>query len=50
MKRPQEDNILAQWAADQLKAQAPGFYDEGAGKLVPRYEECLPRSVDYVEK
>ena len=26
-----------------LKAQAAGFYDEGIGKLVPRYEKCLRR-------
>ena len=33
-----------------LKAQAAGFFDEGIGKLVPRYEKCLRRSVDCVEK
>ena len=33
-----------------LKAQAAGFYDEGIAKLVPRYEKCLSRSGDYVEK
>ena len=33
-----------------LKAQVAGFYDEGIGKLVPRYEKCIRRSVNYVEK
>ena len=33
-----------------LKAQAAGFYDEGIGKSVPRYEKCVRRSVVYVEK
>ena len=32
------------------KAQAAGFYDKGIGKLVPRYEKCLLRSVGYAEK
>ena len=32
-----------------LKAQAAGFYDEGIGKLVPRYEKCLRLCVDYVK-
>ena len=34
-----------------LKAQAAGLYGDGIGKLVPRYEKCLRRSVDYnIEK
>ena len=33
-----------------LKAQAAVFYDEGIGKLVPRYEKCLRQSIDNVEK
>lgn len=33
-----------------LKTQAAPFYDEGIGKLVPRYDKCLNRSGDYVEK
>ena len=31
-----------------LKANAAGLYDEGIGKLVPRYEKCLRRSIHYV--
>ena len=52
MKRSKD--ILAQWAADQFRelaeSTAAGFYDEVIGKLVPRYEKCLCRSVKYVEK
>ena len=33
-----------------LKAHAAGFYDKDIGKLVPRYEKCLRRSVDYEDK
>ena len=29
---------------------AAAFYDKGIGKLVPRYDKCLSRSGDYVEK
>ena len=43
------DNELQTSVKKWLKAQAAGFYDEGIGKLVPRYEKCLRRSVDYVE-
>ena len=34
MKQSNEDDILAQWAAEQRRAQAAGFYGEGIGKLV----------------
>lgn len=33
-----------------LKTQAATFYNEGIGKLVPRYDKCLNLSGDYVEK
>ncbi|XP_032670036.1 histone-lysine N-methyltransferase SETMAR-like [Odontomachus brunneus] len=33
-----------------LKAQAAAFYHESIGKLIPRYEKCLHRTGDYVEK
>ena len=44
------DNELQTSIENWLKAQAAGFYDEGTEKLVPRYEKCLRRSIDYVEK
>ena len=43
-------NELQTRVENWLKAQTTGFYDEGIGKLVPRYEKYLRRSVDYVEK
>ena len=43
-------NELQTSVVNWLKAQAAGFYDEGIGKLVPRYEKCVRRSVDYVEE
>ena len=43
-------NELQTSVENWLKAQAAGFYDEGIGKLAPRYEKCLRRSVDFVEK
>ncbi|GBM96265.1 hypothetical protein AVEN_134449-1 [Araneus ventricosus] len=33
-----------------LKTQATAFYDEGIGKLVPRYDKCMNWNGDYVEK
>ena len=44
------DNELQTSVENLLKAQAAGFYGEGIRKLVPRYEKCLCRSSDYVEK
>ena len=44
------NNELQISVEDWLKAQAAGFYEEGIGKLVPRYEKYLRQSVDYVEK
>ena len=41
-------NVLQTSVENWLKAQAAGFYDEGIGNLVPCYEKCLHRSVDYV--
>ena len=43
-------NELQTSVENWLKSQAAGFHDDGIGKLVPRYEKCLRRSVDYVEK
>ena len=43
-------NELQTSVENWLKAQAAGFIDEGIEKLVSRYEKCLRRSVDYVEK
>ena len=43
-------NELQTSVENSLKAQAAGFYEEGIGTLVPRYEKYLSRSVDYVEK
>ena len=43
-------NELKTSVENWLKAQAAGFYDEGIGTLVPRYEKCLRPSVDYAEK
>ena len=43
-------NELPTRVENWLKTQAACFYDEGIGKLVPRYEKCLHWSVDYVEK
>ena len=39
-------NELQTSVENWLKAQAVGFYGEVIGKLVPRYEKCLCRSVD----
>ena len=33
-----------------LKSQAEEFYADGLKKLVPRYQKCLERNGDYVEK
>ena len=44
------DNELQTTVENWLKAQAAAFYDEGIGKLVSRYEKCLSRGGDYVEK
>lgn len=44
------DNELQTSVEHWLKAQAAAFYDEGIVKLLPRYEKCLSRSGDYVEK
>ena len=43
-------NELQTSVENWLIAETAGFYDEGIGKLVPRYEKCLHWSVDYVEK
>ena len=42
-------NELRTSVENWLKAQAAGFYDEGIGKLLLRYEKCLRQCVDYVE-
>ena len=42
-------NELQTSVENWLKAQAAGFYTEGAGKLAPRYEKCQRRNVDYVD-
>ena len=44
------ENELETSVGNWLKAQTGGFYDAGIEKLVPRYEKCLRRSGDYVEK
>ena len=43
-------NELQTSVENWLKAQAAGFYDNGIGKLVPRYEKFLRWIVDYVAK
>ena len=43
-------NELQTSVENWLKAQAAGFYDESIVKLASRYEKCLRRSVDFVEK
>ena len=44
------DNELQTSIEDYLEEQAAAFYDAGIGKLILRYEKCLRRSDDYVEK
>ncbi|GBO26654.1 Histone-lysine N-methyltransferase SETMAR [Araneus ventricosus] len=44
------DNELQTSVQNWLKIQAAAFYDEGIGKLVPRYDKCMNRNGDYVEK
>ncbi|GBO38699.1 Histone-lysine N-methyltransferase SETMAR [Araneus ventricosus] len=44
------DNELQTCVQNWLKTQAAAFYDEGIGKLVPRYDKCMNRNCDYVEK
>ncbi|GBL87308.1 Histone-lysine N-methyltransferase SETMAR [Araneus ventricosus] len=44
------DNELQTSVQNWLKTQAAAFYDEGIGKLVPRYDKCMNRNGDYVEK
>lgn len=44
------DNELQTSVQTWLKAQAATFYEEGIEKLIPRYEKCLNRNGDYVEK
>lgn len=44
------DEALQTGVQRWLQAQAATFYQEGIDKLVPRYDKCLNRRGDYVEK
>ncbi|GBO03605.1 hypothetical protein AVEN_14726-1 [Araneus ventricosus] len=44
------DNELQTSVQNCLKTPAAAFYDEGIGKLVPRYDKCMNRNGNYIEK
>lgn len=49
-KRFQTDEDLKKTVATYFQSLAGKFYAEGIGKLVKRYDKCLNRFGDYVEK
>lgn len=49
-QRFDDDEELKDAVTGWLKAQAGDFYAEGISKLVKRYDKCLNRYGDYVEK
>ena len=49
-QRFDDDEELKDAVTGWLQAQAGDFYAEGISKLVKRYDKCLNRYGDYVEK
>jgi hypothetical protein len=49
-RRFHDDNEVKEAINAWFASQAASFYDAGIQKLMPRYDECLNNSGNYVEK